>query len=333
LLNNSLYNKAIIDDQPVELAIHHHAVIVLIRRRAMSNKENRTNEGKIQIVSKQGNIIQFPSATNTVQFGSVLKDARTRQKLSQEEIANLMGVTRYTIMNWESNKNKPDYGMVPRLCSILGITLTELFGMRSEYTAFERSVISELRLLKPTTQRFAASMIKSMADQELAAHDEMLLNTTRIIDEQPGALAAGTAASGIDFLDAQPTPFFIHISDKTKNADAVVRVSGHSMEPDYRPDDVVFFEYTNSANVGEDVVVCWGGKAFIKRLASDGTLYSVNKQYPFIYEGDGSDIQILGRVLGILGHDDLPSESDLVSLRELFHDELVAYDREHGIEY
>ena len=72
-------------------------------------------------------------------------------------------------------------------------------------------------------------------------------------------------------------------------------------------------------------------KAFIKRLASDGALYSVNAEYSFIYEGDGSDIQILGRALGILGHYDLPSESNLISLRELFHDELAAYDREHGM--
>lgn len=228
---------------------------------------------------------------------------------------------------------KPDYDMVPKLCSILGITVTELFGMRSEFTPFERSVITELRLLKPATQRVAHSLIKSMADKELAAHEEMLVNTSRIIDQQPSAIAAGTASSGIDFLDAPPTPFFIHISDKTKNADAVVRVSGHSMEPDYHPDDMVFFEYTDSANVGDDVVVCWGGKAFIKRLASDGTLYSVNSKYPFVYEGDGSDIRILGRVLGILGSDDQPSENDLISLKELFHDELVAYEREHGFDY
>ena len=56
----------------------------------------------------------------------------------------------------------------------------------------------------------------------------------------------------------------------------------------------------------------------------------MNSAYPFVYDGDGSDIQILGKVLGTLGNDDMPNESDLVALKELFHDDLVAYDREHG---
>ena len=299
----------------------------------MSKKENKTPDSMIQIVSRDGNVIKFPGATNTVQFGAIMKDARVRQRLSQEELANLMGVSRFTIMNWEANKNKPDHDMIPRLCSILGVTLTELYGMKPEYSSFERAFINNLRYLKPTTQRFVKSMMDSILDKELAAHEEMLVNTTRIIDEQPGAVAAGTAASGEEFIEEPPTPFFIRINDKTKRAEAVVRVKGHSMEPDYCPGDIVFFEYTNAASVGDDVVVRWGGKAFIKRLDDDGTLYSVNPDYPFIYNGDGSDIDILGKVLGILTSDDIPTESDKVSLNELFHDELVAYDREHGVEY
>lgn len=299
----------------------------------MRKKGSKQQEGGIQIVSKEGNVIKFPSATGAVQFGHVLKDARICQKLSQEELSSLLGVSRYSIMNWEINKYKPDYDMLPKLCGILGISISDLFGTQSGYSRFERALISNLRLLKPTTQRTAASLIKYMVDKELEEHESMLLNTTRIIDEQPGALAAGTASSGIDFVETQPTPFFIHISDKTKKADAVVRVKGHSMEPKYHEGDIVYFEYTNVASVGDDVVVCWGGKAFIKRLDEDGSLFSLNPDYPFNYEGDGSDIKILGKVLGILGSNDQPTESDLISLRELFHDELVAYEREHGGAY
>ena len=288
---------------------------------------------KIQIISKKGKVIKFPSLGNVAQFGDVLKEARIRQKLSQGEIADFMGVTRYTVINWEQNKSKPDCSVIPKLCSLLGITLNELFGVKDEYTQQERSLVSNFRLLKPTTQRIASSLIDSMVTKELAAHDEMLVNTTRIIDEQPGALAAGTAASGIEIPSAQPTPYFVRINDRTKKADAVVRVSGHSMEPEYHPNDMVFFEYTNAANTGDDVVVCWAGQAFIKRLGADCTLFSLNPDYPFEYEGDGSDIQILGRVLGVLGTDDKPSEDDMDALRELFHDELAAYDRAHGEEY
>ena len=282
---------------------------------------------KIQIISKKGKVIKFPALGNVAQYGNVLKEARIRNNLSQGGIADFM------VINWEQNKSKPDCSVIPKLCSFLGVTLNELFGVKDEYTQTERTLVSNFRLLKPTTQRVAFSLIDSMVTKELAAHDEMLVNTTRIIDEQPGALAAGTAASGIEIPSVQPTPYFITINDRTKKADAVVRVSGHSMEPEYHPNDMVFFEYTNSASVGEDVVVCWAGQAFIKRLGDDGTLFSLNPDYPFEYEGDGSDIQILGRVLGVLGVDDKPAESDMDALYELFHDELAQYDREHGEEY
>ena len=288
---------------------------------------------KIQIISKQGKMIKFPFSGNVSQFGNIIKEARIRQKISQGEIADFLGVSRYTVVNWEANKCKPDCSVIPKLCSLLGITLNELFGVKDEYTQLERSLLTSFRLLKPTTQRVALSLIDSMAAKELASHDEYLVNTTRIIDEQPGALAAGTATSGIEIPNTQPTPYFIRINEKTKKADAVVRVSGHSMEPEYRPNDMVFFEYTNSASIGEDVVVCWSGQAFIKRLGEDGMLFSLNPDYPFEYEGDGSDIQILGRVLGVLGTDDKPAEDDMDALKDLFHDDLVAYDRKHGVEY
>lgn len=299
----------------------------------MSKKEERAQEGKLQIVSREGDIIRFPGTRSSICIGAPLKEARLHKRISLEEIATIMGVSRYTIINWESNKTKPDYDQLFKLCTVLNVSMTDLFRVKPDFSSFERKIINNLRMLKPATQRLVASMIKNMVDEELLAHDEMLVNTSRILDEVHGAVAAGTAFSGIEIPEEQPTPFFIRISDKTAKADAVVRVHGQSMEPTYHENDVVFFEYTNTASVGDDVVVCWGGNAFIKRLASDGTLFSLNKKYPFVYEGDGSDIHILGRVLGILNCDDIPSESDLPALRELFHDELIAYNREHGGEY
>ena len=280
----------------------------------------------IQIVSKQGNVITFPTAMKKVQFGDVIKQARQRKRLTQKEFSNKIGVTRHAIMNWEANNSKPDHAYIPRVCSVLGISLEDLYQVKPAYTSFERKLIHQVRYLKPTSQRIVLKMVNAILDEELAAHDEMLVNSYRILDNRDGALAAGTASSGVSIIEDQPTPIFVQINDMTKHADAVITVRGRSMEPKYHPGDKVCFEYTNVSNVGDDIAVWWAGDTFIKRMADDGTLYSLNKEYPFIYDGDGTDIQILGRVLGVLDRKDLPDESDLISLQDLFEDQLKEYD-------
>ncbi len=278
---------------------------------------------------EEEDLIRFPAAA-PVRFGALLKASRLRCRLSQEDLAARLGVTRFTVMNWESDRSRPDYDLLPRLCDVLKLSLPELFGVKSGLSPLEQSVLRELRFLKPGTQRLVKQLILSLAEKELAAHEEALLNSTRVVDLQPGSLSAGTAASGRAMPDLQPSPFFLRISERTRRADAVIRVSGRSMEPAYHPEDQVFFEYASAARPGEDVVVCWAGQAFIKRLAPDGTLYSLNPDYPFVYEGDGEDIRLLGRVLGVLAPEDLPAGEDLPILQDLFREELAAYGQAHG---
>ena len=289
-----------------------------------------TTETNIPILSIEGNVVTFPRKPSMVLFGSIIKEARKRTGYSQGDLAAIMGVHRQTIVNWETNKRKPDHDMIPWLCAELNLTTQELYGTKDDLSDFECALIKEIRNLKPSTQRAVMAMIRSLAASELAEYDSYLYNTTMIVAAQPSAVAAGTAKTGVEFSTLAETPFFLKINDKTKNADAVVRVSGRSMEPEYHDGDIIIFQYTNSANVGDDVVVSWGNDAFVKRIDSSGTLYSLNSEYPFIYQGDGSDIRILGKVLGIADANDLPKESDTDALNELFRDELSAFYRTHN---
>ncbi|OCL99548.1 hypothetical protein AAX29_00589 [Aliarcobacter thereius] len=56
-------------------------------------------------------------------FGNRLKKARTDKKLSQEALANLIGVSRNAITNYEKNSNTPTYENMKKLSSILGVNL------------------------------------------------------------------------------------------------------------------------------------------------------------------------------------------------------------------
>ena len=59
-------------------------------------------------------------------FGVFLKTKRQEKNLTQKELANLLFVTESAVSKWERNVAHPDITLLPKLCSILGVTEHEL---------------------------------------------------------------------------------------------------------------------------------------------------------------------------------------------------------------
>ena len=57
-------------------------------------------------------------------LGSMLKDARSRLKITQSEIASKLGVTFQNVSSWERGKSKIDIDSLATLCDIYGIDFT-----------------------------------------------------------------------------------------------------------------------------------------------------------------------------------------------------------------
>ncbi len=60
-------------------------------------------------------------------LGERLFQLRRDKKLSQEEVAEKLNVTRQTISKWETDQSMPDFDKVVPLCELYGITPDELF--------------------------------------------------------------------------------------------------------------------------------------------------------------------------------------------------------------
>ena len=60
-----------------------------------------------------------------MQIGNQIKKHRESLKLSQEELADKIFVTRQTISNWETNKNYPDIKSLSLLCNLFGVSLDQ----------------------------------------------------------------------------------------------------------------------------------------------------------------------------------------------------------------
>ena len=282
-------------------------------------------------------IIQFPNnrSNNDVMFGSLLKERRKKAKISQKDFAEMMNVTRNTVINWEADKSKPDYKLIPEICSILDIRIHELFHMQEnnnvgQLSDLEERVIGNIRHLNPSSRRVVDKMISTMVEEELLAKDRELKNTFSIFLKRPGSCAAGIG----NFVPDEPPEYvFLRKNHINAKADGIVLVDGDSMEPVYHSGDYVYYEEIESANPGEDVIVDTDDGAVIKRIGNDHTLYSINPDIPYPKKYEDDMLVIRGRVLGVVSSSDRPFKEDIDLLQELFVDEIREFNEEYGIQY
>lgn len=61
-------------------------------------------------------------------LGEKIISERKKCKLSQEDLAEKLGITRQTISNWELNETSTDLKQASKLCDIFNISLDELTG-------------------------------------------------------------------------------------------------------------------------------------------------------------------------------------------------------------
>ena len=63
-----------------------------------------------------------------IKIGKFISEKRKEAKLTQSELAEKLNITDRAISKWENGKSMPDAGIIPELCKILNITITDLFN-------------------------------------------------------------------------------------------------------------------------------------------------------------------------------------------------------------
>lgn len=61
-----------------------------------------------------------------MEFGEKIKTLRTENKLTQEQFAIKLNVTRQAVSNWENNRNLPDLEILILIAGVFDLTLDEL---------------------------------------------------------------------------------------------------------------------------------------------------------------------------------------------------------------
>lgn len=69
-----------------------------------------------------------------MEIGEKIKDVRTKNKLSQEQFAELFNVTRQTVSNWENEKSYPDLETLVKISQHFGLATDDLLQDKAEKT-------------------------------------------------------------------------------------------------------------------------------------------------------------------------------------------------------
>lgn len=82
------------------------------------------------------------------EIGKRIRKFRKDRGLTQEELANLIGIGKGRVSNWEQGTNRPDADILAKICVALNVSPSELLDVHlsgDEYTDHERKVIEAYR--------------------------------------------------------------------------------------------------------------------------------------------------------------------------------------------
>ena len=79
--------------------------------------------------------MKFNYSEQTIAIDNLARNIWKRRKavrLTQEMLADALGVTSQAISRWEANGGYPDMEMIPAIANYFGITIDELFGYEND---------------------------------------------------------------------------------------------------------------------------------------------------------------------------------------------------------
>lgn len=242
--------------------------------------------------------------------------------INQVQLAEKLNISKGTVNNWTRGNNSPDVDMVPKICEVLGISITSLYSP----TISERvepaniktapSMSDEaLRLAKDYDTMLddrGRRMVRGLTDLEIGyaakraekekaerkaallkhkdeAAEEIAVYVTTLYYQPVSAGSGENAEYGYsETVQLKRMP--------PSGTSYIVPVRGDSMEPEFNDGDRVFVRAQIDIEPGQIGVFYMDGQLWIKELGDD-VLLSHNPKYPPRPMTD--DVRCQGLVLGV----------------------------------
>ena len=233
-------------------------------------------------------------------IGSRLKLRREELGLTQTELAKLVGVSKGSIGNYESEISSPNENILIKLFSALDCDANYLYyddinKSNDSISNTELQHIKKYRALDEHGKKIVDFVLNEEYDRSTEQESGELIQTNCIVlTMYEDAVSAGTG----EFLsDGRCVEVTVDETPLTERADFILRVSGDSMEPTYYDGDKVLVENAVELNVGEIGIFVLNGQGYIKEYRPEGLL-SHNKKYGIIKINENDRCEVVGRVIG-----------------------------------
>jgi len=102
-----------------------------------------------------------------LKLGTIIKKLRTERGITQEELANKMGVSYQAVSKWETNTTTPDIAILPKLALFFGITMDALFSVnQDDYIERISKMIRDEYSISPENFVWAERYLKGVLSEE-----------------------------------------------------------------------------------------------------------------------------------------------------------------------
>lgn len=282
----------------------------------MTDKNDPKKSGRSQTYTGRRSV-KDKSAENEISIvGQRIRLYREKKGMEQKALAEKIGVIANAVSNWENGRSRPDLALLPKICTVLNVTLDELFGMPSSAAepkpaitmkkAGDELLLTKYRRLNKGHRSVVDSMLDKLAEAEDYEVYERIIGTTEFTKQ----LAAGFDP-GCEFDDEGET-ILLYKDMVNSLTDCIFTVSGDSMEPDFHSGDKVMVQRLTDGSgleFGEIGAFIFGNETYIKEYRKNG-LHSLNPKYKLMRFNNEDSVYIIGRVLGVLSPEAIVSFED-----------------------
>ena len=133
-----------------------------------------------------------------VKIGKFIASCRKKQKLTQEQLAEKLGITAKAVSKWETGKGLPDASIMKDLCNILKITVNELLsGELIDKTNYDERAEENFFVMLKQKEKYDKKLLRIEIIMVVIAILPLLISTTIVslvsLDEWIAGIIVGTS--------------------------------------------------------------------------------------------------------------------------------------------
>lgn len=234
-------------------------------------------------------------------IGEKIKYLRKSAKMTQNDLAKILGTTKQTISRYEKGERKANQDILFTLCDVFNVSIDDFFPPISTKEAPETAQNDRDELLEELTTNYT-KLDKQRKNKLVDTSNKLVEEMTASVEEELfeyhvyEKLSAGIGTAYFEDRNYDTVYF-----DEEIDHDLASWVYGDSMEPDYLNGSVALIKGTGFDYDGAIYAVDWDGQSYIKKVykEKDGLrLVSLNKKYADKFAPYDEEPRIIGKIVG-----------------------------------